>query len=362
MELRDERSGSITSVTPRVVVSSAGAWAAGVASLVGVSIPMQLSKGSMLIYSQRMSDTSLTRCRIPTDGDAIAPVHTVSILGATSILVDSPDRIDVDRDEVEALIREGEMLVPALRRMRILRAYAGVRPLYGGSDADEPDATGGRQTSRNHVVIDHGADGVANFVSVIGGKLTTFRLMAQDTADVVCAKLGVTASCTTADAALLGQADGRTYWLGHRFAEHEAAGGGDADLVCECELVTRETVDVFLHEHPDCSIDDIRRGTRLGMGPCQGAFCAFRMAGILAQDTGVTDPAGLAARAERAILGFLAERFRGITPIAAGFQLQEMWMTAGIYAAILGEAALSGLDGVGGDGASKGDEASHGQR
>ena len=108
--------------------------------------------------------------------------------------------------------------------------------------------------------------------------------MAKQTADVVVreARRG-RAPCTTADEVLPDQGDGRTYWLGHRLAEHEAAGGGDADLICECELVTRRGLDAFLDERWPCSLDDVRRGTRLGMGPCQGGFCTFRAAGVLAE-------------------------------------------------------------------------------
>ena len=101
--------------------------------------------------------------------------------------------------------------------------------------------------------------------------------------DVIATKLGVSDRSTTADAVLPDQGDGHTYWLGHRLAEHEGRGGGDADLICECELVTRSMLDEFLDQHWPCSLDDVRRGTRLGMGPCQGGFCTFRAAGVVAR-------------------------------------------------------------------------------
>ena len=207
-------------------------------------------------------------------------------------------------------------------------------------------------------MIDHGArDGVDNLVSIVGGKLTTYRLMAEQTADMVSNKLGVDDPCTTADDVLPGQEPGQTYWLGHRLAEHEQAGGGDADLVCECELVTRSMLEGFLDANWPCSLDDVRRGTRLGMGPCQGGFCAFRAAGIVAQrtaDRGGVPTAGAptagdgegapapsrelatATLADQAVRDFLRERFKGIRPIASGRQLQELWMVSGIYWGVLG--------------------------
>jgi glycerol-3-phosphate dehydrogenase len=169
--------------------------------------------------------------------------------------------------------------------------------------------------------------------------------MAEQTADVVCKKLGVSAPCTTADEVLPGQGDGKTYWLGHRLAEHEHDGGGDADLICECEMLSRGALDRFLDAKWPCTLDDVRRGTRLGMGPCQGAFCTFRAAGVVAErGTGAALPAEPTAlppaEVDRVLLDFLAERFRGTKPIAWGRQLQELWITAGLYRGVLGVDSL----------------------
>jgi glycerol-3-phosphate dehydrogenase len=346
VDLADERSGSVTRVVPRFVVSAAGAWAGQVAALAGIKLSMAPGKGTMLIFNQRMTDAVINRCHRPADGDIMVPVHEVAILGTTDITVDDPDVYGIGRDEVEQLMVEGTKLFPDLRRMRLLRAYAGVRPLYK-DDQQAAGAEDGREISRAHLIIDHETrDGVGNFVSIVGGKITTHRLMAEQTADVVCAKLGVTAPCTTAHEVLPDQGDGRTYWLGHRLAEHEDDGGGDAELICECEMLTRASLDRFLDARWPCSLDDVRRGTRLGMGPCQGAFCTFRAAGVVAErgPTGEQPPrrpAGLPPdEIDRVLLDFLAERFRGTRPIAWGRQLQELWITAGIYSGVLGAESL----------------------
>jgi glycerol-3-phosphate dehydrogenase len=369
VSIADIRTGSVDRVAPRIVVSTAGAWAGRVASLAGAELAMAPGKGTMLIYNQRMTDTCVNRCHPPGDGDIMVPVHTVAILGTTEIRVDDPDRFGIDRLEVQELIEHGEKLFPDLRRMRLLRAYAGVRPLYSAEDAGSAD---GRDISRTHVVIDHERrDGISNFVSIVGGKVTTYRLMAEQTADLVCDKLGLDARCTTADDVLPGQEDERTfYWLGDRLAEHEADGGGDAALICECEFVTRPLLDRFLAERWPCSLDDVRRGTRLGMGPCQGAFCTFRAAGVVAEfvaagglspaptpfvapplagdglsstSPGGADPGAAAARlAEAALVAFLRERYKGTRPIAWGRQLQELWLATGIYWGTLGVDSFAG--------------------
>jgi glycerol-3-phosphate dehydrogenase len=289
-----------------------------------------------------MTDTVVNRCHKASDGDIMVPVHTVAVLGTTEQRVEDPDHYEITRDEVAALMREGEKLFPDLGGMRLLRVYAGVRPLYQPpAEVTAAALADGRQISRAHTVIDHGPlDGVTNFVTIVGGKLTTFRRMAEDTVDMVSAKLGVNEPCTTADEILPGQVPGKTYWLGHRLADHEEEGGGDADLVCECELVTRPALEAYLDRHPGCSMDDLRRGTRLGMGPCQGGFCTFRAAGLIARRKVGAEAADVAATADWATLGFLRERFKGTRPAAAGRQLQEQWMIAGVYQGILGVESL----------------------
>lgn len=340
--IRDERSGSLTRITPRFVVSCAGAWAGQIAAMANVTVTMHPGKGTMLIYNQRMTDTVINRCHKSSDGDIMVPVHTVAILGTTEQRVEDPDQYEITRDEVAALIREGEKLFPDLGKMRLLRAYAGVRPLYQPpAEVTAAALKDGRQISRAHAVLDHEElDGVSNFVTIVGGKLTTFRRMAEDTVDTVASKLGVTEPCTTADEILPNQVPGKTYWLGHRLADHEAEGGGDASLICECELITRPILDGYLDRHPDATLDDLRRGTRLGMGPCQGGFCTFRVAGVLGERAGRAGQAAVADLSDRAILGFLRERFKGTRPIAAGRQLQEQWMISGVYQGGLGVESL----------------------
>jgi glycerol-3-phosphate dehydrogenase len=346
--LLDERSGATTKIAMRFVVATAGAWSGQIAALAGVKLEMRPGKGVMLIFNQRMTDTVVNRCHKSADGDIMVPVHTVAILGTTDVRVPDPDVYEISREEVAALMAEGEKLFPDLGRMRLLRAYAGVRPLY--QPPADAQAADNRSVSRAHTVVDHAVrDGVENYVSIVGGKLTTFRLMAEDTVDAVCAKLGVTEKCTTAEAILPGQVPGKTYWLGHRLAEHEAEGGGDAGLLCECEFVTREMLDEFVAENWPCSIDDMRRGTRLGMGPCQGGFCTFRAAGVAAEKLArgpsgagaAAGPAGNGAQArpaaqfadelDQGLVGYLRERFKGTRPIASGRQLQELWMVLGMY-------------------------------
>ena len=328
VRLRDERSGEQTTIACRAVVSAAGAWAGKVASLAGARLAMSPGKGSMLILNRRMTTAVVNRLAPPGDGDILVPVHTVCILGTTDITVPDPDDVEVTRDEIEALLLDGERLVPGISGARVLRAYAGVRPLYDAADFGTPPHDESREISRAHHVIDHGArDGVAGFWSIVGGKLTTYRLMARDVVDAVATSLGVATPCRTADEPLPPPATGTPYWLGDRLAALETEGGGNAELVCECELVTVRRLEGAFDRRPDSSLDDIRRSTRLAMGPCQGAFCVPRAAAAF--------DARRPGAANEPLRAFVAERFRGTRSIAWGDQLTELWLTAGIFRGLL---------------------------
>jgi len=333
VQTRDARSGEESWIGCRAVISASGAWAGKVAALAGAELHMSPGKGSMLILNRRLTSAVVNRLAPPGDGDILVPVHTVCILGTTDITIEDPDEGRVTRDEVDALLADGERLVPGLSSARILRAYAGSRPLYDAAEfggSGHHDAS--REISRAHHVIDHGTrDGVAGLWSIVGGKLTTYRLMARDVVDAVAAALGNETPCRTADERLRGPAGHSPYWLGDRLAAVEAEGGGDADLVCECELVTRARLASALDERADSSLDDLRRTTRLGMGPCQGAFCMPRAAALLDARRADGRLAPEAPDANAALRSFAAERFRGTRPIAFGDQLTEVWLSAGIF-------------------------------
>ena len=347
-KVADTRTGTVRRFAVGQVVSAAGAWAGQVAELAGGHLPMSPGKGTMLIFNQRMTDAVINRCHRPGDGDIMVPVGTVAILGTTDIPAADPDDWEITRAEVDELLDEGEKLFPGLRRMRVLRAYGGVRPLYDPAEAGAES----RDVTRAHVVVDHAKrDGIANLTSIVGGKLTTYRLMAEQTADAVMAKVGGDGRSTTAAEPLpepAGHASHkpgpRYHWLGGRLAAHEAEGGGDAALLCECEIVTRPMVDAVLEADPLASLDDVRRSTRLGMGPCQGGFCTFRAAGVVAARSVPPEAAAsgrdAAAVVDAAMLDFLRERHRGIKPVAHVRQLQETMLVTGIYWGGLGVDAI----------------------
>lgn len=324
-ELEDMAGGGVERVEVGFLASAAGWWAGRVAALAGVEVAMAPGWGTMVVMNQRLSMRVVNRCRPPGDGDILVPVGLVSILGTTDTTLDT-DEYEITPEEVRAIVAEAAAMVPAAAGRRVLRVFAGARPLY--DPAHDPGES--RALSRSHTVLDHAVDGVENFVSIVGGKLTTYRLMAEHTADAICGRLGVTAPCRTAREPLPESGGRRHYSLGERLTAREGdAGGADADLVCECELVSREMVRAFVEEHGRRPIDDLLRGLRLGMGPCQGAFCTVRAAGLLE----AMRPAG--AGALEPVRAFLDERMKGSRPILWGDQARQFALSELIHRDVL---------------------------
>ncbi|HEX4215745.1 MAG TPA: anaerobic glycerol-3-phosphate dehydrogenase subunit GlpA [Candidatus Dormibacteraeota bacterium] len=305
----------------RAIVNAAGPWAGVVAGLAGADVAMSPGWGVMVVMNERLSRRVVNRCRMPGDGDIVVPVGTVSIAGTTSHVLPDPEHYEIRRAEVLAVMRASAELIPTLAEARPLRVYAGARPLYDPGH----DASRSRGMTRGHTLLDHAGEGVEGMVSIVGGKLTTYRLMAEETADAVCRRLGVRTPCATAAEPLPPPRAARRWQLGERLTLNEERGAGaDSDLVCECELITRGEVGRFLSERRDNGLEDGLRGLRLGMGPCQAAFCAPRAAGLLAAED--PDTPALAQLAD-----FLEERFRGARPVLWEDQARQMHLNEIVY-------------------------------
>jgi glycerol-3-phosphate dehydrogenase len=322
IETEDVRTGARQRVEVGMVVSAAGAWAGRVAALAGVDLQMSPGWGVMVVMNERLCQAVVNRCRMPGDGDIVVPIGTVCIAGTSDRTLDELDDYEIQRDEVVEIMRASAEMIPSLIGQRVLRVFAGARPLYDPSQ----DPSASRQLSRAHTVLDHAGAGVEGLVSIVGGKLTTYRLMAEQTADVVCAKLGVEEPCRTAEEPLPEPDPARAWHLGGRLeANEEERQGKDADLVCECELITRGTCERFLAERPDAGLEDMLRALRVGMGPCQGAFCSLRAAAVLGHVTG--DAQG----AMKSLTEFLEERLKGNRPILWGDQARQFRFNEVVY-------------------------------
>lgn len=347
IKVLDHKTKETKSYYGSVVVNAGGIWGHNIAKLAGVNINMLPAKGALLIFGHRVNNIVLNRCRKPADADILVPGDTICLIGTTSSKVpyEEVDNMYVTPEEVDLLLREGEKLSPQLAQTRILRAYAGVRPLVASDD--DPS---GRNVSRGIVLLDHATrDGLDGFITITGGKLMTYRLMSEWTTDLVCKKLNVTVPCTTATEKLPGSRENaeeiskkiisvplaqrnatinRHGDMADKFSENTPL---DNSLICECEEVSVGEAKYALNELDVNNLVDLRRRTRVGMGTCQGELCACRAAGLMSNMK-----KACTKRAKSDLTSFLNERWKGMAPIAWGDTLRESEYTAWIYEGVCG--------------------------
>lgn len=195
--LRDELSGQIHTVRTRGVVNAAGVWAGELAP----QLRLRPSRGSHVVLRGDTIPGLRSALTVAVPGSssrfifALPQSNGTIYLGLTDEPVEGPvpDVPEPTESEIGFLLDvAGAALQRPLRRSDVVGAFAGLRPLLDaeGSTAD---------LSRKHAVITS-PDGV---VSVVGGKLTTYRQMAEDAVDAT----GLTSEpCPTRSLPLLGAA------------------------------------------------------------------------------------------------------------------------------------------------------------
>lgn len=369
--VHDAAKGEEVEIRATMVINATGAWAGLVTQMADIRISVIPGKGTMVAMNHRALNTVVNRCKMPADGDIIVPVHTVAVIGTTDERVADPENLRIEPWEVQLMLDEGDKIVPGLSRARVVRAWAGVRPLY-----QEDYAGSSRDATRKFALLDHlERHNVAGFITITGGKWTTFRLMAEKTVDLATQHLGARKPCVTAATPVPG-ADQGPYWLGHRLHEIEEE-KLQGELICECELVTRTMLENAAKQNPTITLDDLRRDVRLGMGPCQGGFCTYRAVGIVHEmgkagvwegDAGhqtraaeewdvayMQSPAHNIAQSNKGqgavgtaetrtprlfnpnllLRDFLQERWKGVLPILWGRQLKQERLDELIYLAVM---------------------------
>lgn len=351
---RNIRTGDEEEIACEMVINAAGGWAQSVAALAGVEVPVQCDKGTLLVLSHRASNRVINRCRAPGDGDILVPAGPACILGTSSISVSGPDGLVASRAEIENLLQLGDVMIPGLATARVLRAFCGVRALYAPREAS---TVGGREISRSFALIDHETkDGVRGLISIVGGKLTTYRLMAAVVCDCISKKLGVKSECITDTVPLRPSIDRKIHRRVARLLSQPVAAKLElrlgreasrvidaiemrpelAELTCECELVTRAEVEYVLGSSTSLqaqTIADIGRRTRLGFGPCQGTFCGYK-----AMLAGYATHRWRASQAATEFSDYLQERWKGQAFVHEGKQIEQFELSQDIY----GEALCGG--------------------
>jgi glycerol-3-phosphate dehydrogenase len=203
VRVRDRRDGRERTIGADIVVNAAGPWADRVAAMAGVQLPLSPVAGIMVAVDRRWSRRVLNRLGRPGDGGIMVPQRRTSVIGTTSWLIDNPDFVPIPPEQIQAMLAAGEALTPGFSTAAVRGVSGAVRPLLSETCELTADDAGGRELTRGFSCFDHAEDGATGFFSIIGGKTTTSRHMAEVMGDLIGQSVGVTAGCRTRETALL---------------------------------------------------------------------------------------------------------------------------------------------------------------
>ena len=193
--LRDETTGDQFGVIPRVVINAAGPWIDHVNRTLGHQTGyIGGTKGSHLVLDHPELSMAIGENAFyfeNADGRIVLllPLEDRVLLGTTDIRVDEPDQATVTDEEIRYLLDMIGRVFPRIEvdESHIVFAFSGVRPLA----SSKASLTG--QISRDHKIEVEEAGGSAEFpvLSLVGGKWTTFRALAERASNQVLERLGL---------------------------------------------------------------------------------------------------------------------------------------------------------------------------
>jgi len=202
VKVQDMISSETYQIKARFVINATGHWVDSVRNMLGKgSRPLIRRTKGIHLLTKRISGNAVVLFALA-DGRLffVIPWQGYSLIGTTDTdYTGDLDTVEAEARDVAYLLTEVKRIFPGVNPGDIFYTSAGLRALaYSGTR--KPG-----NVSRNHKLFDHEiGDGVRGFVSVLGGKITAYRAVAEQTVDLVCKKLCAKAMSTTAQVPLPG--------------------------------------------------------------------------------------------------------------------------------------------------------------
>lgn len=320
VEYVDELTGSRGQAAAAMVVNAAGPWVDQILDL-GAPAPQLIggTKGSHIVVAQ-FAGASNGALYIEARSDQrpffIIPWNGKLLIGTTDIRYRGDlDSVRIDDREIDYLLGETNAIFPRtnLQRADILYSYSGIRPLPFTTETDEQKIT------RRHFIREHPQ--FKNLFSIVGGKLTTYRSLAEETVDLVFNRLGrsvpacLTAEKPLSEAAIQVKSSPKAARLHRIYGE-----GGNAirEMVrtdtsldktfdAESGAIAAEVVYAFRNEFARTLTDCLLRRTMVGLNSSLGVGADEAAARIAVEHLGWSENR---AREEVSAYRKFIERFR----------------------------------------------------
>lgn len=334
--LKDCLNGATQEVTAGIVVNATGPWSPDFGRMLGVEIKLRPGKGIHLVFDRRLFNMAIATRAIDGREIFVMPYENTTIIATTDDdYFGDLDEQRVTEDEIKYLLDGIAPVFPQIRESRMIYSYSGVRPtLYKRKVLEDG-------LSREHAIIDHGEeDNLPNVYSLVGGKLASYRVMAQEISDIVARQLGNTKDCETHLRPLPGgdsqpdvQGLSEEYGIepfvvsrlvyrhgsrAQKILEKTKSNPELKSLTCPCEPVTQAEINYVIENEFVRTLSDLRLRTRFSQGPCQGLNCLLPATNsLLEHDVEPQIPA------EKKMESFLNEWWWNRAAILGGAQLAQ---------------------------------------
>ena len=191
VEVIDKLTGNRQSFSGKVVINASGPWVDSLCRLTKKKIDRKIggTKGSHIIIKKFDNGPKhAIYSASKSDGRPffIIPWQDYYLIGTTDIPFSGDlDKVCIGKSEIDYLINETNFILKSkkITKDEILFSYSGVRPLPYVENKNPGSIT------RKHIIFDHECDEVENFISIIGGKLTTYRNLSELVTNLVYKKL-----------------------------------------------------------------------------------------------------------------------------------------------------------------------------
>lgn len=305
---QSKRPASQGAVRARLVVNATGAWSPLTLRALGSEpeeAKIRPGKGIHVFLDRRLSNFSIVTRAIDGRQIFLLPWQNMSVLGTTDDdFYGHPDDVIARSDEVQYLLEGVARVLPGVRSARAIGTWGGVRPtLYEWGKSEDA-------LSREHRVVDHAEQGAKGLFSMVGGKLASYRMFAEEMVDRLGSERKTQSACQTHQLSLPGGAEqlnssefAREYGVSELAARRLVfRHGGRAkevleptrkdqrslSVVCPCEPVLEAEIRYAVKCEWASDVSDVARRTRLGLGACSGMRCAFRAATIVGEELGMS--------------------------------------------------------------------------
>lgn len=326
---------AVTELRARTVVNCGGPWAERIAGLAGGVAKLRPGKGVHLVYEKRLTNFAIVTQAVDGRQVFIMPYQNETWIGTTDDdYYGDLDDMWATADEIRYLQEAIEKILPSIRQQRLIGTRVGARNTVHGWAKPEDDL------SRRYEVVDHAKDGAAGLFSLLGGKLASYRIQSEETADMICAHLGVQGRCQTHLHTLPGGDEipdenelVRIYGIGALAARRVIARHGSLShavldvgretptgfgVICPCEPTLECEIRYCIRHEYVTRLGDLISRCRVAAGACQGLRCGLRTAQIFAEERrlGPTDE-------REALMDLLSRRWRTARPVMTGQQLAQ---------------------------------------